>query len=78
VDKSFAGEKVAKILERLYAQRLKEGQKNDLTLNIVKNIKRNLQENKLPFYKSELDEEKYQHYETLTRAFAEKHIKRAV
>ena len=76
VDKSFAGEKVAKILELLDAQRLKEGQKNDLTLNIVKNIKRNLQENKLPFYKSELDEEKYQQYETLTQTFAEKHIKR--
>lgn len=78
IDKSFACEKVAKILKLLDAQRLKEGQKNDLTLNIVKNIKRNLQENKLPFYKSELDEERYKYYETLTRAFAEKHIKRAV
>lgn len=72
VDKSVAGEKPGKILELLYAQRLKEGRANDLTLDIIKNIKRNLQQNKLPFYKSELDAEKYQHYETLVKDFAEK------
>jgi hypothetical protein len=72
VDKSISGEKPGKILELLDAERLKEGRANDLTLDIIKNIKRNLQQNKLPFYKSELDAEKYQHYETLVKDFAEK------
>ena len=72
VDKSVAGEKPAKILDAL---RLKENRKNDLTLDIIKNIKRNLQQNKLPFYKSELDFEKYQYYETLIKSFSEKNIK---
>jgi hypothetical protein len=75
VDKSVAGEKPGKILELLDAQRLKEGKKNDLTLDIIKNIKRNLQQNKLPFYKSELDAEKYEYYERLVKGFVEKNIK---
>ena len=75
VDKSVAGEKPGKILELLDAQRLKEGRANDLTLDIIKNIKRNLQQNKLPFYKSELDAEKYEYYETLIKGFPKKHIK---
>jgi hypothetical protein len=77
VDKSVAGEKPGKILELLDAQRLKDGRKNDLTPDIIKNIKRNLQQNKLPFYKSELDPEKYHYYETLIKGFSEKHIKTA-
>lgn len=75
IDKSVAGEKPAKILDILDALRLKENRKNDLTLDIIKNIKRNLQQNKLPFYKSEVGEEKYQHYEILVKAFLEKNIK---
>jgi hypothetical protein len=75
VDKSIAGEKPGKILELLDGQRLKDGIKNDLTLDIIKNIKRNLQQNKLPFYKSELDAEKYEYYETLVKGFVEKNIK---
>jgi hypothetical protein len=43
----------------------------------VKNIKRNLQQNKLPFYKSEVGEEKYQQYEILLKGFSEKYIKTA-
>lgn len=77
VDKSMAGEKPGKILELLDALRLKENRKNDLTLDIVKNIKRNLQQNKLPFYKSEVGEEKYQQYEILLKGFSEKYIKTA-
>jgi hypothetical protein len=72
VDKSVAGEKPGKILDLLDAQRLKENKKNDLTLDIIKNIKRNLLQNKLPFYKSELDAEKYHYYETLVKSFVEK------
>jgi hypothetical protein len=75
VDKSVAGEKPGKILDILDAIRLKENRKNDLTLDIMKNIKRNLQQNKLPFYKSEVGEEKYQYYETLLKGFVEKNIK---
>ena len=77
IDKSVAGEKPGKILELLDAQRLKDGRKNDLTPDIIKNIKRNLQQNKLPFYKSELDGEKYHYYERLVKEFSEKHIKTA-
>jgi hypothetical protein len=77
VDKSIAGEKPGKILECLDAQRLKDGRKNDLTLDIIKNIKRNLQQHKLPFYKSELDAEKYHYYERLVKDFVEKNIKTA-
>jgi hypothetical protein len=75
IDKFVAGEKPAKILDILDALRLKESRKNDLTLDIIKNIKRNLQQNKLPFYKSEVGEEKYQQYEILVKAFLEKNIK---
>ena len=46
VDKSVSGEKPGKILDVLDAIRLKENRKNDLTLDIIKNIKRNLQQNK--------------------------------
>jgi len=72
IDKSIVGEKPGKILEVLDTLRLKENRKNDLTLDIIKNIKRNLQQNKLPFYKSELDLEKYQYYERLVKDFYEK------
>ena len=75
VDKSVIGDKPSKILEILDAQRLKESKKNDLTLDIIKNVKRNLQQNKLPFYKSEVGEEKYNYYETLIKEFSEKYIK---
>ena len=69
IDKTIALEKPAKILEGLCAQRVKDGRKNDLTSDIIKNIKRDLTLNKIPFYKSEVGEEKYQHYEALINAF---------
>jgi hypothetical protein len=65
VDKIVAGEKPGNILNVLDEQRKKQGIKNDLTADIIKNIKRGLLQNKLPFYKSEVSEEKYHHYESL-------------
>ena len=69
VDKTIAGEKPMAILLHLDELRLKKKIKNDLTPDIVKNIKRSMSQNKMPFYRCEMDEEKYKHYETLINAF---------
>jgi len=69
IDKTIAGEKPMAILLYLDVLRLKAKIKNDLTPDIVKNIKRSMSENKMPFYRCEMDEEKYKHYETLINAF---------
>jgi hypothetical protein len=65
IDKTVAGAKPMDILTLLDEQRLKENIKNDLSIDIIKNIKRALTQNKLPFYKSEVDAEKYRYYEEL-------------
>ena len=57
------------ILTLLDERRLNKQIKKNLTLEIVKNIKRDLRQNKVPFYRCEAGEEKYQHYETLINAF---------
>jgi hypothetical protein len=69
LDKTFVGEKPMNILTLLDEQRDKQGIKNDLTIDIIKNIRRALQQNKLPFYKSEIDEEKFHYYETKMAEF---------
>lgn len=63
VDKTIAGENPSKILDALDERRLNLQIKNELTIDIVKNIRRLLFQKKLPFYKNELNDEKYQHYE---------------
>jgi len=69
IDKTIAGEKPMPILLHLDELRLKNKIKNDLTPDIIKNIKRSMSQNKMPFYRCEMDEEKYKHYETLINAF---------
>ena len=54
IDKTIAGSKPTVILERLDELRLKNNIKNDLTIDIIKNIKRDICKGKLPFYKSEV------------------------
>jgi len=70
IDKTIAGEKPMTILLHLDELRMKEKIKNDLTIDIIKNIKRSMTQNKLPFYKKEVANEKYKHYETLINTFS--------
>ena len=65
IDKSIAGDKPAAILERLDDLRLKNNIKNNLTIDIIKNIKRDICKGKLPFYKSEVSRELYERYEDM-------------
>jgi hypothetical protein len=69
IDKTLAGEKPMDILTLLDARRLTQQIKNNLTLEIIKNVKRDLMQNKVPFYRCEVEPEKYQHYETLINTF---------
>lgn len=62
IEKLVKEEKPMTILEHLDALRLKQQIKNDLSIDIVKNIKRNINQGELPFYKSEVSPEKYEHY----------------
>lgn len=62
IEKLVKEEKPMAILEHLDALRLKQQIKNDLSIDIVKNIKRNINQGELPFYKSEVSPEKYEHY----------------
>ena len=63
VDKILADVKPSIILETLDELRVKEKITNNLTVDIIKNIKRNMLDGKLPFYKSEVPLEKYEHYQ---------------
>jgi hypothetical protein len=69
IDKTLAGEKPMTILSLLDERRSKQGIQNDLTIDIIKNLKRDLKQNKVPFYSCEVEVEKYQHYETLINTF---------
>ena len=64
VDKVFAEVTPKSILDSLSAVRVKEKITNNLTVDIIKNIKRNMVDGKLPFYKSEVPLEKYEHYQS--------------
>ena len=62
IEKLVKEEKPMAILEQLDAVRLKQQIKNDLTTNIIQNIRKDIKKGKLPFYKSEVSPEKYEHY----------------
>ena len=62
IDKTIKGDKPMTILEDLDAIRLKQQIKNELSIDIIKNIKRDINQGKLPFYKSEVSPEKYEQY----------------
>jgi hypothetical protein len=72
IEKLVKEEKPMAILEHLDALRLKQQIKNDLSIDIVKNIKRNINQGELPFYKSEVSPEKYEHYLQLIGKYKKK------
>ena len=53
---------------------LLEQNKNTITIDIIKNIKRNLQNGKLIIYESELSKERYDYYLNLLKQFTEINI----
>jgi len=65
IEKTVAGETPASILHTLVKAREEKTITNHLTIDIIKNIKRSLLQNKIPFYKNEVGDEMYQHYCTL-------------
>jgi hypothetical protein len=69
IEKTVTGNKPLPILTLLDERRLSQNLKNDLTIDIIKNIKRALTQNKLPFYKNEVATEKYRHYEELVNVY---------
>jgi hypothetical protein len=62
IDKCINDEIPNKILAHLIEQRAINNIKNELTIDIIKNLKRNIQQNKMPIYKHEVSSELYQHY----------------
>ena len=64
IDKIIKNDQPMVILDFLNARRLSYKNYNNLTINIIKNIKRSITQNpnKLPFYQSEMTIEKYEYY----------------
>ena len=62
IDKTIKDEKPMSILEYLDSIRLKNSIKNDLTIDIIKNLRRDIFHGKIPLYKSEISEEMYERY----------------
>ena len=64
-----------KILDYLIKQRNHNNIQNNLTIDIIKNIKRNLTNGNSVIYKSELSEIDYEYYNQLVNIFAKNNIK---
>ena len=62
IDKIVDNWKPTKILDYLFEEREKNYKENNLSIDIIKNIKRNISINKIPIYKSEIDVETYNKY----------------
>ena len=65
IDKTLSGDKPMVILEHLDELRVKNKINNDLTIDIIKNLRRDISQGKVPFYKSEVSQERYEHYALL-------------
>lgn len=65
IDKTLEGCKPGTILQNLDELRIKNNIKNDLTIDMVKNIRRLMSQCQLPFYKSEVAAEVFERYEGL-------------
>ena len=65
IDKTLEGCKPNSILQHLDEMRIKNNIKNELTIDIVKNIRRLMSQCQLPFYKSEVVAELFERYEGL-------------
>ena len=72
IDKTLEGCKPGTILQHLDELRIKNNIKNDLTIDMVKNIRRDICKGKLPFYKREVTAEIFERYQGL---FLEKYSK---
>jgi hypothetical protein len=66
--------KPTSILDYLIEERNKNNISNTLTIDIIKNIKRNLTNGKQVIYKSELSKEKYEYYLKIINKFSEKSV----
>jgi len=62
IDKVILGDKPSHILKLLTERRKQKNIENEITIDIVKNIKRTLNQHKLPFYEWEVSNETYNHY----------------
>ena len=62
IDKLIKNEKPTVILEFLNDRRHSYKNYNKLTVDIIKNIKRNINQNIMPFYQSEMSVEDYEYY----------------
>ena len=74
IEKIINGIKPIVILNFLVKRRNDYKMENTLTIDIIKNIKRNIQQNKLPFYSQEICDYKYNYYKTIVETYAIKHI----
>jgi hypothetical protein len=66
--------KPMQILDYLIEERNKNNIPNELTIDIIKNIKRNLTNKKHVIYESELPKERYEYYTQLLKEFVEINI----
>ena len=66
--------KPMRILDYLIEERNKNNTPNTLTIDIIKNIKRNLTNGKQVIYESEFPKEKYEYYLKIINEFAEKSV----
>jgi hypothetical protein len=76
VDKIILGDKPSAILKILTERRKEKNIKNEITIDIIKNIKRGLNQNKLPFYEWEVSNETYNHYINIIESMNENKNKR--
>jgi len=74
IDKTIKDEKPMSILEYLDSIRLKNSIKNDLTIDIIKNLRRDIFHSKIPLYKSEISEEIYERYLKLITDYNNKYL----
>ena len=65
IDKTLQGNKPAEILEHLQVSRRANNTDNELTIDIIKNLRREICHGKMPFYRGEVTDEMYAHYEKL-------------
>jgi hypothetical protein len=65
VELSVEGLQPGKILKCLVDEREKNNLENNLTVDIIKNIRRSISSNKMPIYESEVSPEQYQYYKNI-------------
>jgi hypothetical protein len=65
VELSVEGQQPMKILKCLVDEREKNNLENNLTVDIIKNIRRLIFSNKMPIYESEVSQEQYQYYKNM-------------